>query len=297
MDIDDLRNFLVIARHANLRAAADEVHQTPSALSKAVKRLETSLATPVFDRVGKTLRLNASGERLRTRASELVVLADQTAAEFRGESTWLHCRLLAPSVLQWGFGAMLVGKMSEQQPKTHVSFVTLYEDAALAALARGDGDLALVTGVALKAGVSPALSAVRLGSVRMQLAAGLRHPLAGRGSVKAAELLLHDFACPQRSMFCGLERGSRSDGWREDRLPRKIRFWLDDLHLLIALVRDGLALAYLPDFALHGNSDLVHLAVPDCPYECVEDVFLVWRDATARGWLMSVIESLRAGLS
>ena len=62
MDIADLRSFLVIARHANLRAAADELHQTPSALSKAVKRLETSLATPVFDRVGKAIRLNTAGE-------------------------------------------------------------------------------------------------------------------------------------------------------------------------------------------------------------------------------------------
>ncbi len=40
MEISDLRSFLVIARYANLRTAANELHQSPSALSKAVRRLE-----------------------------------------------------------------------------------------------------------------------------------------------------------------------------------------------------------------------------------------------------------------
>jgi DNA-binding transcriptional LysR family regulator len=126
----------------------------------------------------------------------------------------------------------------------------------------------------------------------MQLAAGPGHPLAGRAEVPTAEVLQHDFACPQHSMFCGLERGGRADGWRDDRLPRRIRFWLDDLQLLINLVRSGQALAYLPDFALAEAPDLVRLTVPDCPYECVEQVHLVWRPATASGWLAAWVEGL-----
>lgn len=288
MDIADLRSFLVIARHANLRAAADELHQTPSALSKAVKRLETSLATPVFDRIGKAIRLNAAGERLCERALALTTLADQTEAEFRGVSLRSHCRLLAPAVLQWGFGAAIAARL----PGSGLAFVTLFEDAALAALARGEGDLALVTGVALEAALPAGLQALRLGEIRMQLAASTGHPLAGRSEVPMAEVLQHDFACPQRSMFCGLERGSRADGWRDDRLPRRIRFWLDDLQLLISLVRSGQALAYLPDFALAEAPDLVRLTVPDCPYECVEQVHLVWRPATASGWLAGLMAAL-----
>lgn len=292
MDIADLRSFLVIARHANLRVAADELHLTPSALSKAVRRLETSLATPVFDRIGKTIRLNAAGERLRERAQALVTLAEQTEAEFRGVSLRSHCRLLAPAVLQWGFGAALAAGVSAHQPQASLAFATLFEDAALAALARGEGDLALVTGVALGAALPAGLAARRLGEIRMQLMAGPAHPLAGRGELTTQELLRHDFACPRHSMFCGLERGSRADGWRDDRLPRRIRFWLDDLQLLTALVRSGQALAYLPDFCLAQHPDLVALTVPDCPYECIEPVHLAWRPATASGWLAAWIDSL-----
>jgi DNA-binding transcriptional LysR family regulator len=94
-------------------------------------------------------------------------------------------------------------------------------------------------------------------------------------------------------MFCGLERGSRADGWRDDRLPRHIRFWLDDLQLLIALVRSGQALACVPDFALAHSPGLVRLSVPDCPYDCVEQVHLVWRPATASGWLGALVDALQ----
>lgn len=292
MDIADLRSFLVIAQHANLRAAADELHQTPSALSKAVKRLEASLATPVFDRVGKSIRLNAAGERLRERAGALVALAAQTEAEFRGVSLRSHCRLLAPAVLQWGFGAALAGRLSTQLPEASLAFATMFEDAALAALARGEGDLALVTGVALEAALPAGLQARRLGEIRMQLAAGPAHPLAGAAAVTMADVLQHDFACPQHSMFCGLERGSRADGWRDDRLPRRIRFWLDELPLLVDLVASGQALAYLPDFALARHAGLRRLSVPDCPYECVEQVHLAWRPATASAWLARLVAAL-----
>ncbi len=103
-------------------------------------------------------------------------------------------------------------------------------------------------------------------------------------------MLTHDFACPGRSLFCGIDRGARADGWRDDRLPRRIRYWVDDLQLLIALVRDGHALAYLPDFAL-AQSGLVRLQVEDCPYHCVEAVRLVWHPGHAAGWHLRLIEA------
>ena len=40
------------------------------------------------------------------------------------------------------------------------------------------------------------------------------------------------------------------------------------------------------------HGDLMRLAVPDCPYECVEQVHLVWRPATASGWLAGLMASL-----
>lgn len=305
MDISDLRSFLVVARYANLRSASADLHQSPSALSKAIKRLEMALNTPLFDRVGKSLRLNSHGEHLRERAMHLVALADQLQAEFRGERQHLHCRIVGPAILQWRFGPVLSALLQSHYKNCGVAFESQFEDAAISALARGEADFALATGAAVHANLSAGLEAIRLGSMTMQLAAAKSHailqsaksakPNAGKIKVNTAQILQHDFACPDRSLFCGIDRGPRSDGWRDDQLPRRIRFWLDDLQLLMALVRSGQALAYLPDFALD-DPELVRLHVTDCAYECVEQAWLVWRPGTASGWQNNLIQLLPAAL-
>lgn len=284
MNIDDLRSYLVMARYANLRTAAEELHQTPSALSKALRRLEESLATPLFDRAGKSLRLNSAGEHLAERARALVALADETAAEFLELKAPQRCRLLGPAVLHAGHGAWLAERLGQRQRVSDLRFVHCYEDAALQGLSRGEGDLALVTGVALAQARPADVDAVPIGRLQMQMAVGPSHPLARSSRHTMREVLDHDFACMDRSPFCGLPRAGRSDGWRDDAFPRRIRYWAEDLQLLLALVQQGIAIAYVPDFAFALAPAMVRLEVPDCPYECVEQVHLAYRRSAQRAW-------------
>jgi DNA-binding transcriptional LysR family regulator len=67
MNLSDLRIFVSAAR-PSLGAAAQEMHLTPSAVSKALKRLEDVLGKPLFDRSAKQLVLNDSGQLLLNRA-------------------------------------------------------------------------------------------------------------------------------------------------------------------------------------------------------------------------------------
>jgi DNA-binding transcriptional LysR family regulator len=175
----------------------------------------------------------------------------------------------------------------------------MFEDEALAALARGDINGAIVTGEAIAgrgAAWSDSWEATPLGELSLQLVAGRAHPLARRkkaGVVEAssAQVLAHDFACPPRSLFCGVQRGARSDGWREDQLPRRIRYWTDDLQLLLGFVRSGEALAYLPDFALE-EEGLVRVHVTDCTFRCTEQAWLVWDKGFAGEWQVRLAEAL-----
>jgi DNA-binding transcriptional LysR family regulator len=304
MELADLRVFLVVARHANLRRAAEELHQTPSALSKAIRRLECALDLAVFDRIGKSLRLNADGERLRERAMPLLRLAEETRAEFLGAQTRVHCRVAAPGVLQWRHGARLAMLLGERYADSALTFLSLYEHDALQALLRGDADLALVTRQALKEAEAvvrdAGLRSVALGAITMQLAAGATHPLLRRArrvrtlEVTADVVLDHDFACPDRSIFCGVQRGAVADGWNERRLPRRVRYWIDELPVLIELVRSGRALAFLPDFIVAAH-DLVRLDVADGPLRCVEAAYLVWRPSAAYGWQRYLAEAMASG--
>ena len=56
--------FRAVAETGNVRRAAERLHVSPSALSRTVRLLEDEIGKPLFDRVGRTLRLNDAGEQL-----------------------------------------------------------------------------------------------------------------------------------------------------------------------------------------------------------------------------------------
>ena len=62
-----LRSFESAARHGSLKAAADELGLSPSAVSHAVRQLESALGTRLFDRHPKGLRLTPEGRALTQR--------------------------------------------------------------------------------------------------------------------------------------------------------------------------------------------------------------------------------------
>ena len=202
----------------------------------------------------------------------------------------MESRLGGPALLLWRHGQG-ASEALRAWPLATLSMQAMFEDEALAALARGDINGAIVTGEVVAgrgANWSAGWEVTPLGELNLQLVAGKSHPLSRKkkgGVVEAtsAQVLEHDFACPPRSLFCGVQRGVRSDGWRDDELPRKMRYWTDDLQLLLGFVRSGSALAYLPDFALE-EADLVRIHVTDCAFRCTEQAFLVWDSANAAQW-------------
>jgi DNA-binding transcriptional LysR family regulator len=301
MNLSDLRIFISAAHRPSLGAAALEMHLTPSAVSKAIRRLEDSLGKPLFDRGSKQLVLNDSGQLLLARAQALLALADQARMDLMGERAAIDSRVGGPAILLWRHGQMLSQALSAY-PEGSLRMQAMFEDEALSALARGDLNAAIVTSDVIEGRGqhwSDEWTATPLGSVTLHLVAGRQHPLvtalapAPLLQASTAEVLSHDFACPSRSMFCGVQRGARSDGWRDDQLPRKIRYWTDDLQLLLSLVKSGAALAYLPDFALD-DPELRRVHVTDCAFECVEQVALVWNQVRASAWqraLAALLES------
>ncbi|GAA1696863.1 LysR substrate-binding domain-containing protein [Kribbella yunnanensis] len=64
MDLNTLRQFLVVARLEHLSRAADELRVAQPSLSRTIGRLESELGTPLFDRAGR-LQLNDSGRLFR----------------------------------------------------------------------------------------------------------------------------------------------------------------------------------------------------------------------------------------
>lgn len=65
-----LRAFEAAARHLSFKAAADELHVTPGAVSQQIKGLEDYLGKPLFERLARTVRLTAEGEAMLPKLRE-----------------------------------------------------------------------------------------------------------------------------------------------------------------------------------------------------------------------------------
>ena len=86
MEIRILRNFLTVAEWESVTAAADMLHLTQPTLSKQIKALEEELGKKLFIRGSASMRLTAEGELLRSRAADLVDMADRIEREITGLS-------------------------------------------------------------------------------------------------------------------------------------------------------------------------------------------------------------------
>lgn len=298
MSLADLRVFCSAARQPTLGAVALELHLTPSAVSKALRRLEGDMGAPLFDRSGKQLLLNDSGRLLLGRARTLLALAEQARQDVMGERGAIDGRIAGPALLLWRHADALAAAL-DAYPQASVRLQPAFEDAALAALARGDCHAALVTqdAIAQRGADWPASwRSTPLGSMRMLLAAGRGHVLA-RGlpaacaSVRCGmpDVLPHAFASPTHSLLCGEERGRHADGWRGV-AARSIRYWSDDVQLLLGYVQSGRALAYLPDFAVQAH-DLLQVELAGS-VDCREQVLLVWDGELAGQWLHALARQL-----
>ena len=74
LEIDLLRDFLVLAETRHFSQAAEQCYISQSTLSKRIKKLEKHVGVPLFTRTTKSVELNTYGELLQEYAKKIVTL-------------------------------------------------------------------------------------------------------------------------------------------------------------------------------------------------------------------------------
>jgi LysR family transcriptional regulator, low CO2-responsive transcriptional regulator len=85
--------FATLARLGSFTAAAKELFLTQSAVSHAIKALETELGVRVFDRVGKKAHLTQAGEQLLRHAERILREMQDARNGLEELQNWGHSRL------------------------------------------------------------------------------------------------------------------------------------------------------------------------------------------------------------
>jgi DNA-binding transcriptional LysR family regulator len=100
--LDGVEAFLSVAQHRSFRRAAAELGVTPSAISQAVRALETRVGAALFTRTTRSVGLTEAGERFLSRAKpafEELVAASEVARDLGQRPAGLLRLSVPPSVV------------------------------------------------------------------------------------------------------------------------------------------------------------------------------------------------------
>lgn len=144
LDIDLLRSFAAVADAKQFTLAAERLNRTQSAVSMQIQRLENAVATKLFHRGRRQVRLTSDGEKLRAYAHRMLRLNDEALAAFGQAALQGRIRFAATDTSMCYLPPVL-SRFAESYPLIELEIDCKRSWHALEALDAGEHDLALVT--------------------------------------------------------------------------------------------------------------------------------------------------------
>lgn len=147
MEIRLLEYFLAIDDAGSLSKAAQRLHVTQPTLSRQLKSLEEELGTPLFTRNNHGLTATQAGLYLRTRAQEILTLAQQTEQSFQDQREQLLSGNISIGAVEADSSHLLAEELGEfitRYPAVTFDLFTGTSDVLFDRLDKGLIDLALL---------------------------------------------------------------------------------------------------------------------------------------------------------
>jgi DNA-binding transcriptional LysR family regulator len=229
--------FRAVAERQHVKQAARERNVTPSALSRSIHLLEQELGKPLFDRVGRNLRLNKDGRALLASVRDGMRGIDDgvglvTATAFTGT-----LRIACDGDHPLG----LLGRALVQLRAAYPLLVPVVDDGRsgdlATRLARGELDVAFVSHPVVNA----MLRVKHLADFDYGIYAGRGHPLHRARAPGLGAILAQPFVAPTPR-----EHLPAGDNWPPE-LERLVAMYVPSLEIAVTVAAGGHLLAVLPD--------------------------------------------------
>jgi DNA-binding transcriptional LysR family regulator len=148
LDLRSLRYFVCVAEQGSVGRAAVLLNISASPLSRAIRGLEQEVGFPLFDRVGRGLRLNIAGRELLENARALLQSNERLARDLRRRSSGDGGLVVLghmPGSLYNGVLPRAIRRLRQTHPAIQVSFEVMHEEAQIEAIRNGRLDLCVQT--------------------------------------------------------------------------------------------------------------------------------------------------------
>ncbi len=284
-----LEIFVAIAQTGSASRAAERLALSQSATSTALAELEKAYSQVLFDRVGKTLRLNDTGQWLLGRATEILDRAQELEDTLSTQTAVGPLRLGASLTIGNYLATLFVADFLKRHAASRVQLAVHNSTDIVGAVARFELDLGLVEGEVQH----PDVVAEPWLRDELVVFAAPDHPLAGKAHVSRAEVLACDWIL--REPGSGT-RATLDHAFGGERQRLRVRLELEHTEAIKRAVEAGLGLGCISRLALRDafrRGSLVPLPVQ--ALDLGRAFYLVrHQNKYVSGGLATLIEHIRA---
>jgi DNA-binding transcriptional LysR family regulator len=264
MDVDRLMVLREVVRRGTMRAAAEALAYTPSAVSQQISRLQAQIPAPLFEREGRTLRPTSTALLLADHADLIAAEIERTESELEaslgGVAGVVTIGAFASGASELAAPAAVA--LQDQHPDLHVDIHEMEDPISIRELQVGGIDIALLQEYTNVPNPVPGfLHHERLFVEPVLLALPESWPTPRR---------LHDLADAQWIAEPAVNPAGRAllHACRAVGFEPEIRYRVISFPVIVGLVGQGLGVSLAPRLAVHGSTAGVRFVeVPSSPLQ------------------------------
>lgn len=244
MEVHQLRYFSAVVRARSFTRAAEQLGITQPSLSQQIRSLERQVGHPLFERLGRSIRLTTYGEALRQPALDILQQVAEAQSSLASLQQGVRGKLrvgVIPTIMPYLI-APRIGDFLSRYPEVDLHFSEDTTPKLVEQLQAGDLDLA-VSGLPVR---NPDIVCSELSREPLFLAVAENHPLAGENAIDLQELrnerllLLKGGHCLRQDVLLTCTRA---------KAELRSVFETDQLASIFQLVRSGFGLTVIPAMA------------------------------------------------
>lgn len=255
MELRQIRHFLKLAELLNFSEASKALFITQSTLSQQIRQLENEFDTVLFERNSHEVSLTEAGEQFKQHARKVIIDADDCTQKMDDLKNMLTGELNIG--VTFTFSPLLTETVLEfMKLYPHVRLNVFYKTMSelMDMLQRREVDFVLAFKPTDR---NDKIESHVLFNNHLSVVVSEQHPLARRKLLNLDDLVLYDAAMPAHGLQA---RNSFEDMMHSVNSKLKIRAELNDVSILLKLIRQSKLITILAEATIHDEDGLV--AIP-----------------------------------
>ncbi len=257
-----LEIFVAISRTDSVSRAAEALSLSQSATSTALSEFERQFDLQLFDRVGKSLRINEAGQQLLPRAVELLDRAKEIENLMHGHAGFGHLKIGATLTVGNYLATILVARFLQEHPESRIQLQVHNTSTIVQQIANHELDLGLIEGDCHH----PDIEVQPWIADELVIFSAPNHPLAKQKKISLEQLLNETWILREKGSGT---RATFDRAFQNHHAQLKIRLELEHTEAIKRAVESGLGIGCISKLALKDafrRGSLVPIATPNLEF-------------------------------